>query len=177
MGQAGHCGWGFMGAANLTQAASSGHKEPAGCWLAAPRNAVPPRSPQARAETSGWGQTNPGPGLVGAERVLSGTWRRGRSSRPPPPTARSPRPARSLLGQSCQACLFVWWLFTAALERAWQHLGRGWRGSVGAQPEFPSREGVRGILNGKQDPESSDQPSSDYSPLAPPRLPPTSRFA
>lgn len=98
MGQAGHCGWGFMGAANLTQAASSGHKEPAGCWLAAPRNAVPPRSPQARAETSGWGQTNPGPGLVGAERVLSGTWRRGRSSRPPPPHRAQPAPRPLTVG-------------------------------------------------------------------------------
>lgn len=171
MGQAGHCGWGFMGAANLTQAASSGHKEPAGCWLAAPAAPRPEQKLQAGVKQTlaraSWGRSAfcPGPGDEAAHRV------------PPPPTARSPRPARSLLGQSCQACLFVWWLFTAALERAWQHLGRGWRGSVGAQPEFPSREGVRGILNGKQDPESSDQPSSDYSPLAPPRLPPTSRFA
>ena len=31
---------------------------------------------------------------------------------------------------------------------------------------------MRGILNGKPDAESSDQPSSDYSPLAPPLLPP-----
>ena len=124
------------------------------------------------AETSGWGQTTPGPGHAGGSARSLGTWLRDRRSRPS--ISRSPLPARSLLGRNRQALLFiVCLLFTAVLERALGSVLRG-GGNMGrwAQPEFPSRERVRGILNGTPDAESSDRPSSDYSPLAPPLLPP-----
>lgn len=124
------------------------------------------------AETSGWGQTTPGPGHAGGSARSLGTWPRGRRSRPS--ISRSPLPARSLLGRNRQALLFiVCLLFTAVLERALGSvLGGGGNMGRWAQPEFPSRERVRGILNRTPDAESSDQPSSDYSPLAPPLLPP-----
>lgn len=92
MGQAGHCGWGFMGAANLTQAASSGHKEPAGCWLAAPAAPRPEQKLQAGVKQTlaraSWGRSAfcPGPGDEAAHRV------------PPPPHRAQPAPRPLTVG-------------------------------------------------------------------------------
>lgn len=104
----------------------------------------------------------------GAERVPARTWWRGSPLRPPPyPHLLQPALLTPAGGRNCQACLFVClFVVSSSLGAHDQQHPKG----VGA--EFPSSECVRGILNGKPDQKSSDQPSSDYSPLAPPFLPP-----
>lgn len=147
-----------------------GHKERAGSWLAAAGNAVPPRSP-GPSRNFGLGSDNPRPGPRGGQCAFP----RDLATRPPFASLHLPQPAPCTLTVGAQPpgssiyCL----LFTAVLERALGSVLRG-GGNMGrwAQPEFPSRERVRGILNGTPDAESSDRPSSDYSPLAPPLLPP-----
>lgn len=143
--------------------AGQGHKEPAGCWLATAWNAVPPSRPGARAETSCWGETNPRPGLRGRSAFPQGPGDKAAGHVPLSPAARAPH------AHCWGAAARLVYLFVCCLQ---QSLSARLAASCGAQPEFPSRERVRGILNRKPDPENSDQTSSDYSPLAPPSLPP-----
>lgn len=135
--------------------------------LSAPTDAVLPRSSGVEAETSGWGQTNPDLGLAGggarSRQDLVARQPIASPAVPPSPAARAPHARWWAQLPGLSICLFV---VSSSLGAHDQQHPKG----VGA--EFPSSECVRGILNGKPDQKSSDQPSSDYSPLAPPFLPP-----
>lgn len=100
------------------------------------------------------------------------------ATRPPFASLHPPQPAPCTLPVGAQPpgssiyCLFV--VYCGPRARAWQRPGGG--GTYGGRSQnFLPRERGRGILNRTPDAESSDQPSSDYSPLAPlapPRPPP-----
>lgn len=106
----------------------------------------------------------------GAVRVPSGLGYEAAVRVPPSPAARSLH--AHCWGATARLFYLLFVVYSSPSARAWQRPGGRGTGVGGAPPEFPSRERVRGILNGKPDPESSDQASSDYSPLAPPFLPP-----
>lgn len=68
--------------------ASRGHKEPEGCRLAAPGDAVPPHSPRPERKLKAGVKLTPAPSSRGAEQVPAGTGRV--PSLSPSPAARAP---------------------------------------------------------------------------------------